>query len=94
MYVRFRLFAFKPNKYRHLALLRPLIFPIRDPSKRVVQVYFLLRDYLFFFFLNREFNNYSSCSVTKRLSVPREQLELINDIRDFITYFSLIGQKD
>ena len=56
MYVRFRLFAFKPNKYRHLALPRPLIFPIRDPSKRVVQVYFLLRDYLFFFFLNREFN--------------------------------------
>ena len=56
MYVRFRLFAFKPNKYRHLALLRPLIFPIRDPSKRVVQVYFLLRDYLFFLFLNREFN--------------------------------------
>ena len=56
MYVRFRLFAFKPNMYRHLALLRPLIFPIRDPSKRVVQVYFLLRDYLFFFFLNREFN--------------------------------------
>ena len=26
--------------------------------------------------------------------MPREQLELINDIRDFITYFSLIGQKD
>ena len=33
---------------------------------------------------------YSSCSVTKRLSVhvPRKKLELINDHRDFITYFS------
>ena len=33
---------------------------------------------------------YSSCSVTKRLSVhvPRKKHELINDHRDFITYFS------
>ena len=54
IYVRFQLFAFKPNIYRHIALPRPLIFPIRNPSKRVVQVYFLLRDYLFLFFLNRE----------------------------------------
>jgi len=42
MYVRFQLFAFKPNMYRHIALPRPLIFPIRNPSKRVVQVYFFV----------------------------------------------------
>ena len=34
-------------------------------------------------------NNYSSCYLTKRLSVPREKLELIIDNRAFIPYFSL-----
>ena len=34
--------------------------------------------------------NYSLCSVTKWLSVHREKLELIIDIRDIISYFSLI----
>ena len=47
---------------------------------------FVLRDYLFLFSVNLEFNNYSSCSLTKRLSVPREKLELIIDIRDYISY--------
>ena len=53
----------------------------------VIQRYF--RDTwssdLFLFFVNSV--NYSSCSVTKWLSVPRGKLWLIIDIRDFITYF-------
>ena len=48
----------------------------------------MIRDWLFLFFANCEFNKYPSCSVTKRKSVSFiEKLELIIDIRDFITYF-------
>ena len=47
----------------------------------------MMRDWPFLRFVNLNYN-YSSCSLTKRLSVPREQLELIIDNRDFITYFS------
>ena len=48
----------------------------------------MIRDQLFLFFANCEFNKYPSCSVTKRKSVSFiEKLELIIDIRDFITYF-------
>ena len=49
---------------------------------------FMIRDQLFLFFANCEFNKYPSCSVTKWKSVSFiEKLELIIDIRDFITYF-------
>ena len=48
----------------------------------------MIRDQLFLFFANCEFNKYRSCSVTKWKSVSFiEKLELIIDIRDFITYF-------
>ena len=47
----------------------------------------MTRDWLFLFFVSCEFNNYLSCSVTKRKSVSLEKLEFIIDIRDFITYF-------
>ena len=48
----------------------------------------MIRDQLFLFFANCEFNKYPSCSVTKWKSVSFiEKLELIIDIRDFITYF-------
>ena len=46
-----------------------------------------MRDWPFLRFVNLNYN-YSSCSLTKRLRVPREKLELIIDNRDFITYFS------
>ena len=46
---------------------------------------FVIRDTCFYFFINREL-----CSMTKWLSVPREKLELIIDIRDIISYFSLM----
>ena len=48
----------------------------------------MIRDQLFLFFAIFEFNKYPSCSVTKWKSVSFiEKLELIIDIRDFITYF-------
>ena len=42
---------------------------------------------LFYFSWIVNLINYSSCSVTKRFSVPREKLELIIDIRDYVSSF-------
>lgn len=49
---------------------------------------FVIRDWLFLFFANSEFNN-SSCFVTKRLSLPPEKLEFVFSLLIFPVIFSV-----
>ena len=54
----------------------------------------MIRDKLIFFPWNVNLGNYSSWSVIRRFCVPREELELLTDIRDFTSAFYVIMRRE